>query len=119
MSNATEIIRMAKDTYEELRSRDKSTTPNEKLLFAAAHELEQLETQLDKAAKYIADRNLMSVSEFCSKYNYQDCSACEKTFCGDNTNPVIEANKRLRDEIRAKRQWQTCPSCSRTFATQS
>lgn len=28
-----------------------------------------------------------------------------------------EENKRLRDEIRARRQWQTCPGCNRTFAT--
>ena len=28
-------------------------------------------------------------------------------------------NKRLQDEIRARRQWQTCPSCNRAFATQS
>ena len=30
-----------------------------------------------------------------------------------------EKNKRLRDEIQARRQWQTCPSCSKTFATDS
>ena len=30
-----------------------------------------------------------------------------------------EANKRLRDEIRARRQWQACPKCNKIFATQS
>ena len=28
-----------------------------------------------------------------------------------------EKNKRLRDEIRGRRQWQTCPKCNKIFAT--
>ena len=30
-----------------------------------------------------------------------------------------EENKRLREEIQARRQWQKCPQCKKTFATDS
>lgn len=30
-----------------------------------------------------------------------------------------DKNKRLRDEIQARRQWQKCPQCNKTFATDS
>lgn len=60
----------------------------------------QLQAELGKANKYLVDRNFMSVSEFCSKYNYQDCSMCEKASCGDNTNPIVAENKRLREFAR-------------------
>ncbi len=30
---------------------------------------------------------------------------------------VKEKNKRLQDEIQARRQWQKCPRCDKTFAT--
>ena len=76
-----------------------------------------LKAELATVKEYILNRNLMSTSEFCSRYNYQDCSACEKESCGDNTNPIVAENKRLRDKIRCKQQWQKCPRCNKTFAT--
>ncbi len=55
MIDATEIIRMAKDAYEKLRLHEGQTTPNEKLLFAAARELERLTKQLATANNKILD----------------------------------------------------------------
>ncbi len=43
---------------------------------------------------------LLSVSEYCGKYNYQNCSCCEKVTCGDNTNPLVIEIERLREFAR-------------------
>ncbi len=44
---------------------------------------------------------VLSVSEYCTKHSYQDCSHCEKIDCGDNTNPLVTENKQLRDALQA------------------
>ena len=46
MIDAAEIVRMTKEIYEKVRNSERSTSPNEKLLFAAACALEKSQAQL-------------------------------------------------------------------------
>ena len=50
------------------------------------------------------------------KLLWEACHALEQL--QDDLAKAKEKNKRLRDKIRAARQWQTCPQCQRIFATQ-
>lgn len=53
-------------------------------------ELAESEKQLSAANKQLKDAlYLLSVSEYCKKYNYQNCSCCENRDCCDNTNPLV------------------------------
>ena len=59
----------------------------------------QLEREVEGWLQRYKDIFMLSVSEYCARYQYQNCSCCEKATCGDNTNPLVTENATLQDRI--------------------
>lgn len=64
---------------------------------------EQIAELKEKAEQFLLD-NALSPSEYCRKYNFQNCHVCDDIDCCDNTSPAKEKIRSLT-KLARKLEW--------------